>query len=139
MEQYINFVFKNNQKMPLCRDDIERFADLHSWYKKLSGGYIVYPLLLCGEEARYDFDPKFTDENQNNFHWTMVFESDIDIYDIKTEQDDYSKIPEQLKILMKKYPVALDCSFSSSNELKINQCISKCEQFWEELSQFNEK
>lgn len=138
MEEYIDFVIENNMSMPEWKNDIERFSDLHSWYKHLGKFDIVYPLLRCGEEPRNSFDPSFTDLNQNNFHWTLVLDYNIDNYAIKiNDTDDYVDIPDDLKKFMKQFPIYLNNDFGPQ-ENEINHFFrvmigEMCERYWNEL------
>ena len=138
MEKYIDFVFDQNETMPPCEEDILRISRLHSWYKHLVGGVKAYPLLLQGEEPRYSFDTRFTDPNKKNFHWRIIMDYHMNDYGIMIENNGiYVQIPEKLKDLMKKFPIALDENFLpfdiEKSIMQRKECAIQCEKFWKEL------
>jgi len=140
LSKWFNHVFDNLQdEMPDPKKDIERISTLHSWYKHLGEFTKAYPLLIQGEEARYSFDTCYTDENRKNFHWTVVMDYALDNYGIKLDDsDDYYKIPDTLKDLMKCFPIYLDHDFGNNSTEKgqflLLQCEMLCRDFWNELT-----
>jgi len=142
LKDYIEFVLKNNNKMPKSEEDVLRISGLHSWYKHLSSFQKAYPLLIKGEEPRLSFDPQFSDENQENFHWTIIMDYNIDNYNIKIN-DEYVEIPNKVKEFMKKFPIYLNNEFSPCDKplpkflLKI--CNEMCKEFWNEINKLNNK
>lgn len=138
LKDYVNFVLEHNKTMPKSENDVLRIAGLHSWYKHLSGFEKAYPLLMYGEEPRNSFDPQFTDENESNFHWTIIMESNIDGYNIKIKND-YVEIPKQVKEYMKKFPIYLNNHFSSCDDRPLEKfllrmCNEMCKEFWNEMN-----
>lgn len=138
MKKYIEFVFDNNTAMPDCEQDIIRLSSLHSWYKHLGDFTIAYPLLMCGEEPRYSFDPRFTDEDQNNFHWTLVMDYDIDNYRIQiSNANKFITIPNCIKNFMKQFPIYLNGHFSiqsdAINDFFRTTSKNMCAKYWDEL------
>src|SRR5437867_4186698 len=98
LQDYASYIVKNNSKMPDPKKDAERFSNLHSWYKYLYNFTIAYPLLLKGEEPRYDFDRWFSDDNQENFHWRFVLEHNLNTYYFN---ENSRTIPEEILLFMK--------------------------------------
>jgi hypothetical protein len=143
MNDYLEYVFKNNNCMPNPRGDVKRMAGLHSWYKKLNNKTVAYPLLTRGEEPKYQICSSYTDDNQNNFHWRLVFDLSIhqNMYGIQIEDNIYNPIPSDIITFMKKFPIPLNSSFSPSNTEQINECERQCKAFWNELHNmyFNNK
>lgn len=142
METYCEYIFEHNKCMPNPEEDVFRFADLHSWYKHLHDFDKAYPLLLQGEEHRYDFDPQYTDKNKKNFHWRIVLACNLDKYGVKiSDNSEYVLIPEDIKQFMKKFPIYLDNDFCQSNNPKArflrHICVKMCEEFWNELQELN--
>lgn len=138
MDKYIDFVFDHNSDMPECKKDIIRISELHSWYKHLGKFEKAYPLLMQGEEPRYPFDLQFTDENQNNFHWTIIMDYNIDEYIIKVcDTEKLQPIPQTIKNFMKRFPIYLDYDFNSCDNDKSNFlrwcCEQMCTEYWENL------
>lgn len=141
MQEYTEFVLKHNQEMPDPTQNILRISDLHSWYKHLGNFTKAYPLLAQGEEPRYGFDPRFTDENRKNFHWRIVMTDNIDRYPIKISDDaKYQLIPDDIKEFMKKYPIYLNSGFSSQDTENAKflrlMCKNMCEEFWNGLVEY---
>lgn len=141
MEDYVEFVLKNNQTMPDPTEDIVRISNLHSWYKHLGDFTKAYPLLVQGEEPAYSFSPDFTDENQKNYHWAIVMDYGLDNYGAKiSEGDEYYLIPDDIQAFMKKYPIYLDSDFCSNDNAKSNflrhVCKKMCEEFWDGLVKY---
>ena len=142
MNTYSEYIFEHNIVIPNPKKDIFRFSDLHSWYKHLSDFDKAYPLLLQGEEPRYSFDTSYTDLEQNNFHWRIILESNLNTYNVKiNEKSDYQPIPEDIKQFMKKFPIYLDNDFCQSKEAKPtflrHICKKMCEEFWNESQEFH--
>ena len=145
MDGYVKFVLKHNQTMPDPTEDILRISDLHSWYKHLGDFTKAYPILIQGEEPAYSFSSEFTDADQNNFHWAIVMDYNMDRYTTKlsdNDNDDENEyyLTSDIQEFMKKYPIYLDYDFCSINESKSNFlrliCKKMCEEFWNGLVEY---
>lgn len=139
LNTWFNHIVDNLDEMPDPKEDIERISTLHSWYKHLGEFTKAYPLLIQGEEPRYDFSPSLTDENKKNFHWTVIMDYALDGYGIKIDDsDNYYKIPDSLKDLMKCFPIYLDRDFGHNSTDKgqflLLECEMLCREFWNELT-----
>ncbi len=151
MQKYRSFVFLNCKEIPDPESDIERFSGLHSWYKRLPAeGVKAFPILLRGEEPRYSFNPSYSDPDQSNFHWTLVFENCIDyaklyVYgtpDLTSDYEEFipdseSLIPDELKTFMRRFPIHLSNEFSECSDEKSmtqrNNAVAMCHEFWNAL------
>jgi hypothetical protein len=139
MLQYIEFVFNHLDNMPDPNADIKRISTLHSWYKHLGEFNRAYPLLIQGEEPRYNFSPDLTDENRENFHWTVIMDYALDGYGIKLDDTDkVYHIPDAVKDFMKCFPIYLDSDFgrnsSEKGQFLLLECEMVCKEFWKELT-----
>lgn len=139
LQNYAEFVFSNNDVMSDPEPDVCRIAGLHSWYKHLNSNTIAYPLLQRGEEPRYSFDHRYTDPNQDNFHWTVVMDVSLKHYHANLGSGP-SPIPHELKEFMKKFPIELNPNFSNVNlevpNILRKRCTDACVEFWNELHSF---
>lgn len=154
MEAYVKEILDKNSSMPNPKPDIERFSELHSWYKHLPKFIKVYCLLLKGEEPRNDQDSKFSDENQENYHWWFISEQQLESFivdskrkDIVIDEDkdyeddelfDITYIHPEVIEMMKKHPIYF--SYDFSNSLKDSAAIFQrhiarkmCKEMWEEI------
>lgn len=96
-----------------------------------------------GEEPRYNFDPKFTDPDQKNFHWTVVMDYSIHNYKVKFRTNKgYVPIRDEVKEFMMKFPINLDGNFSEGDHEKPvaqrAECIERCQEFWTALKDYYE-
>ena len=138
LNKYIDYVFSNVGHIPDPGPDVRRFSTLHSWYKHFGENKleIAYPILLRGEEPRNEIEPLFSDENQENFHWRFILESDFDEYKIRLDDDDdYVVIPSDICDLMKRTPIYLnrDLGYGMTNNFQIQICCHAAETFWNNL------
>jgi hypothetical protein len=137
--KYINFIKNNLKSMPSSKKDIERYSQLHSWYKHLGDLTIAYPILMKGEEPYSNFKPHFSDVNQENFHWRIVFDYNLDEYPIYIDDVYHESIPHDILHFMKQFPIYLDRDFGSYDRAGPFQnilCNSMCEKFWLEVTKF---
>lgn len=103
---YAKHILKTVKKMPDPVRDAERFSQLHSWYKHLLEFEKMYPILMEGEEYRYDFDTSYEDKDQSNYHWRFILESNLNYYFLNLESVKKPKpIPEDIVEYMKKFPI----------------------------------
>ena len=130
MNEYTKFVLDSNSKMPDPTKDIIRFSKLHSWYKHLGKFEKAYPLLAQGEEPRYDFDPSYTDLNQNNFHWRIILEYNMTDYKIMMPDGNCVQISDDVMSFMKRFPIYLNNTFSPDANFQILNCQQMCNEFW---------
>ena len=137
LNEYFEYIKNNVPNLPPVIDDIERFSGLHSWYKHLGEFQIAYPLLLKGEEARYDFDTQYSDQNQSNFHWRFILSEFAENYGITINNQYYDHIPQPILQHMKKYPIYfnndLGCTHNASHQFQMKISEKVCEQFYKDI------
>lgn len=135
MNMYIGDVIGNLNSMPNTYNDIIRFSQMHSWYKHFGEGRLNYPVLFTGQEPCQNIpgQEKYTDDNEDNYHWRIIPEHALDTYDCKIGDLYIGPVPKELKLVMKRFPVVLDRYFGSrhpDSSRQIEECERVCVNFW---------
>jgi hypothetical protein len=88
---------------------------------------------MKSEEPQYGFNPYYSDKNQNNFHWRIILEWNVEKYPIQINNIYYKNIDKDIIDFMKQFPIELDANFHETNYDQINNCVVACNKFWNAL------
>ncbi len=132
---YIIDVIDNLDIMPNTYNDVIRFSKLHSWYKHFGEGQLNYPALFIGQEPRMHItgQEQYTDITNDNYHWCIIPEYLLDTYVCKIDDLYIGPIPNELKLVLKRFPIVLDRYFGSRHSdsvRQIEECERVCVNFW---------
>ena len=102
--------------------DIERFSDLHSWYKHAYGGITFHVAIFTGLQPAYNWQPTDPQE-KGELHWYFM------------TKEVMSFLPNRMREISMKHTFTIDENFGSSERdgPQREAAIAACRAFWKEL------
>ena len=113
---------------------------------------VLYVFLLKGEQPRNNYNPSFSDDNQENYHWWFLPEHGLEkfIIDYKRkdivvdEDEDYSDdelydityLDREVIEVMKKHPIYFSNRLSYTDtaaEFQKQIALEMCKEMWDEI------